>query len=116
MKNSEFKKRAVRHGELLLIPVDELPTDAVEVFTGNEYILAHSETGHHHVAVGELTVFRPVGADSPDLFVKVHAPSRIEHRKTVEAHETKILRPGLYIARPKTEYDPFADVLAVVRD
>lgn len=120
MKNKDYKTRMIRHGEMLLIPVDTLPENVEQVFEGREYIVAHSETGHHHVAVAEapsgLTIFKPIGADSPDIYMKVSAPSKIEHRKTFDQHETKGIAEGIYLCRPKTEYDPFMKLIQQVRD
>jgi hypothetical protein len=120
MTKEEYRKRLIRHGELLLIPINELPANLEQTFVGERYIVAHSETGHHHVAVADapnaLTVFRPIGADSPDLYLKVSAPSKIEHQKDFDKHETKTIPEGIYLCRPKSEYDPFAKIIQQVRD
>jgi len=105
----------IRHGEMLLIPVDEMP-EVEQIFKGKQYIVAHSETGHHHIAVGDLTVFRPIGADTTDIYLRANKESVIEHRKSFDKHETKTILPGLYLCRAKTEYDPFAKMIQKVRD
>lgn len=118
MNKKTIRKNAIRHGEILLIPIEVMP-EVEQVYEGERYILGHSETGHHHVAVGEgkaLTVFKPIGADSQDIYLRVNSASRIEHLKTHEKHETKTLNEGLYLVRPKTEYDPFAKMIQQVRD
>lgn len=119
MNKRTFSKKAIRHGEMLLIPVDEMAEQTEQVYEGNRFIVGHSETGHHHVAVGTkkaLTVFKPVGADSQDLYLRVNSASRLEHLKTHDKHETKVLHEGLYLVRPKNEYDPFAKMIQQVRD
>lgn len=116
MTNSEFTKRAIRHGEVVITPVDELPAQIETIFEGKEYIVGHSETGHHHVAVGDITMFRPVGADDQTLFMRVNKDSKIEHRKAFDKHETKLLLKGLYTVTIKKAYDYFAKVLTEVRD
>lgn len=108
----EFKKRAIRHGEVVLIPIALLPTNAQKVFNGKEYIVAHSETGHHHVAVGEVQVFQ----SGDEFFLKAVKESRIEHRKTFEQHETKVIHTGLYKIGVKNSYNYFAKRMEVVRD
>lgn len=105
----------IQHGELLLIPITELP-DAQEVYSGNEYVVGHSETGHHHLAVGDVTVYKPMGADTSDLFLKVNDVSKIVHQKTFDRHKDIEIPVGLYIVRPKQEYDLFADLMRQVRD
>lgn len=119
MKKTEIETNAIRHGEVLLIPVDAMP-EVQQIFEGKKYIVGHSETGHHHVAVGTkakaLTVFKPIGADTQDLYLRVNSTSKLEHVKTFDAHETKMLNEGLYLVRPKNEYDPFAKLVRRVQD
>jgi hypothetical protein len=113
MKNTEFKQRAVRHGELLLLPVDELPAGAVETFAGKSYVCAHSETGHHHVAVADsLNVFSFEGR----TFMRAGENGRIEHKKSFDFHETKALVKGLYEVTIKKAYDYFTKRRVNVQD
>lgn len=120
MTNEDYQKRMLRHGELLLLPLEELPEGVEQVSQGQSYIVGHSETGHHHIAVAErkdaLTVYKPVGADSQDIYLRVSAPSKVEHKKTHDKHETIDLPEGVYLVRPKTEYDPFMKLIQAVRD
>lgn len=120
MRNKDYQNKMFRHGEILAIPIDKLPENVEQVFEGKEYVLAHSETGHNHVAVGTVpnafTVYKPVGADSPDLYLKVSASSKVEHKKTHDRHKDIDLPEGIYLVRPKTEYDPFAKMIQQVRD
>lgn len=119
MNKTDFRQRAVRHGEIMLIPVDRLPENLEVVEQGKRVIVGHSESGHHHVAVCEaadLTLLRPAGADSPDLFLKVAAPARIEHLKEFDRHETKTLEAGYLRIVNKTEYDYFTKVNRRVLD
>ena len=44
-----MKKQIVRHGEVILKPIAELPKEARLELETNIHIVAHSETGHHHV-------------------------------------------------------------------
>jgi len=119
MTNKEFKERAVRHGEVVLIPIDKLPEDLKQIETGRQVIVGHSESGHNHVAVCDtesLALFRPKGADSPDLFLEVLHESRIEHRKTFDRHETKVLKPGLFRIYIKAGYNYFLKRMEKVVD
>jgi hypothetical protein len=116
MNNKTIQKKMVRHGELIMVPVSKLPQGFEESFKGSEFIVAHSETGHHHVAVGDVTIYRPIGGDSADIYLRANKDSVIEHRKTHDKHETKPIFKGLYLCRPKTEYDPFAKLVRKVQD
>lgn len=112
MTNEEFERRAVRHGEVLLKPIDELPEGAKEIYAGNKYIVAESETHHHHVAVGDVRVFEW----NNRRFLEAVKDSRIEHVKTFEKHETKPLFKGFFEIKIKKAYDYFKKRLEAVRD
>ena len=43
------KPQIVRHGEVILKPIKSLPEGASLIKETREYIVAHSETGHHHI-------------------------------------------------------------------
>lgn len=119
MTNEEFKRKAIRHGEVMITPIDELPANLERVSIGAKAIIGHSESGHHHVAVcdtAELELLRPNGADSPDLYLKVSAVSRVEHLKEFDRHDTTKLEPGIYYINTKTQYDYFAKREAKVMD
>lgn len=120
MKNATFAKKALRHGEAMVTPVDALPEGIEQVYEGKEFVLAHSETGHNHIAFagagGTISVFKPVGADDGTLFLKVSKDSRIEHLKSFDKHETLNLFKGVYQVTIKKAYDYFAKRLERVRD
>jgi hypothetical protein len=115
MKNEnldDFGKRAVRHGEVMLIPIQSLPEGAKETFRGKEYVVAHSETGHNHVAVGDIRVF----GFQDRIFIEAVKDSKIEHLKTFEQHPTQPLLKGFFEVTVKKAYDYFAKRMANVRD
>lgn len=120
MKNQTFKQKAIRHGEVVITPIDALPAGIEQVYEGREFVVGHSETGHHHVAVAELptglTVFKPRGADDQTLFLRVSGGARVEHRKTHDRHEPKSLLEGLYTVTIKKAYDYFAKRMTRVMD
>lgn len=120
MNNKTFNKKAIRHGEVMITPIEALPDGVEQIYAGREYIVGHSETRHHHVAVadigGTITMFRPVGADDSTLFMRVSKDSRIEHRKTFDSHETKVLFKGLYTVTIKKAYDYFKKAMTKVMD
>ena len=105
-----FKERAIRHGEIVITPVDKLPDGLERVEVGSQIIIGHSESGHHHVAVCDtdgLTLLRPAGADDQGLYLQVEGVARIEHLKPYDRHETKSIQPGYYFVNTKEQYDYF---------
>ena len=116
MNKDEFTKRAIRHGEVVLTPIDELPDGVEQIYDGKEYIVGHSESGHVHTAIGNLTIFQPVGADDSVLYLRANKDSVVKHRKSFDKHETKTIFKGLYMRTIKTAYDYFAKVQTRVID
>ena len=135
MQKSEYQEKMFRHGELLFVPVDELPQGVEQIYTGKEFIVGHSETGHHHVAVGDVTAFTPltegtifetvcrqIAGENRENWplslqpLQVNKDSQVKHLKTFDQHETLELFSGCYLVPSKTEFDPFAKLIQRVRD
>lgn len=141
MDMQTFQDKAVRHGEVIILPIDEsnkklmkLIGKVEEVYSGKEHVIGHSETGHHHVLVGDVAVCKPLSiATDPTLYkqaaeaiygsefdadgnrmwpqefvlFKAKSDSVIDHRKTFDRHDTKDIATGWYVKHTKEVYDPF---------
>lgn len=96
----------VFQGDLMIMRVaaDGIPKD---VKTQDHNIVAHSETGHHHIAVGADVL---AGLDPMVMFLRAKGPHLdIEHQRDFDTHET--LRfytdPGdTFIIKRQREYVP----------
>lgn len=112
--------KPIRHGELLLVPVGYIPTGKLESATSK--ILAHSETGHHHVLEGKnlkygrATPFEVITDPEDNVFVRLMAPGTLVHKKEFDRHADLVIAPGMYRVKHKTEYDLFGDVIRAVID
>lgn len=119
----------IRHGEAVLIKIAELPQGAIGTACG-EFIVAHSETGHNHVAVGTVTEYKRFDvasirkqlneicydhAEVTGLF-RSSGTSRLEHRKLFDAHPTVDIPDGLWVITIKQQYNPFAKMIERTRD
>lgn len=100
-------------GDVLFRRVDAVPAHAVKApATGHEIVVAHSETGHHHVMVldhkrGEPAAEMFAAKDNPLLaWLKVNRPVTLEHRRPFDTHETIRFSPGVYEIRRQREYSP----------
>ncbi len=71
-------------GDLLLIKVASLPKGAEQT---EDLIVAHSETGHHHVAVGDVERFMMPGGDGMISYLVARGPAQIEHKRDWDTHE-----------------------------
>lgn len=85
-----------RHGDVQLIKVDNLPTEAKKL---KRKELAFGEvTGHaHRIDVGEIFETK-----NGELYLKVDKLTKVSH----EEHKTKVVDPGYYKINIKRQYTP----------
>lgn len=104
------KNKCIRHGEAMLIPVD------VHVI-GKEhtsFIVAHSETGHHHVLESETPFV--VSEVDKQFIIELFEPAQLVHKKMTDKHKTLPVAPGKYKVVYKNEYNPFLQEIQKVLD
>ena len=104
-----FKTMAAQ-GDLLLTRIDALP-DGLEKNspTDGKHIVAHSETGHHHVidAVrGKSTVkMYRLPEEIYEAFIVVEGDAAtLEHERSFDTHEPIKIEPGVYRISRQREY------------
>lgn len=100
-----------RHGEILLVPVNKLPKGKISKH--RDFIVGHSETGHHHILESQ-TKFDVL--DKAQLYIRLFQPAELTHKKSTNKHRTLKVVPGVYKVVHKTEYDPFAKIKRRVFD
>ena len=101
--------RMAAQGDFIIRRIEEIPGEVEAVAPENGvFVVAHSETGHNHVLEAEhVTAYKPAGVKEVDLyqmFLKVDAPSEINHLRSYDTHETLIVPPGKYEIRRQREY------------
>lgn len=106
----------IRHGEVIMKP-SVLPEGAVLKQEEKEIIVAHSETGHHHV-LSTLDMSKiKVYAHNGDTYVEVPQMAELWHQKSgKDIHKTHQVTPSVYKIVLKKEFDYFAGILRSVRD
>ena len=106
-----FQNQAAQ-GDLFIRRIDKLPAGLKPMTTeAGKYIVAHSETGHHHVieARPHVTVF---ATDDPlvSYLQVVEATDAmetvIEHLRNFDTHESIKVGAGNYEIRRQREYTP----------
>ena len=107
----DTKKTIIRHGELLLIPVLEMPEGNPSKV--KNYTAAHSETGHNHVLEGDIMVIEREGKD---VFIELEEDTDLVHKKSFDNHNTLTVPKGIYRLLKKKEYDPFEKAMRQVWD
>lgn len=98
------KRTPIRHGEILLVPVTEIPTGKVTKV--RECIVGHSETGHHHVLESD-EVFDQIIAANGQMFVDLDAPTPLRHRKEFQQHRELMVPAGSWKVVRKQEFAPY---------
>lgn len=90
-------------GDLNFFAVDEIPSDVTET-VAEQHVLAHSETGHHHV-VDRATV-RVYNRDEFESFLEVPQEAEVIHLRGFDTHDKINLPAGKYRVTRQREYTP----------
>lgn len=110
-----MKPQIIRHGEVILKPIDTLPTNAKLEKEEKKIIVAHSETGHHHVLEAPTNV--KVYSWNGETYLEVPELSNLWHQKTgKDVHAPHKVAPSIYKIILKKEFDYFQGILRQVRD
>lgn len=97
-------------------PILELPKEAKLEKETNKYIVAHSETGHHHVLKTDLKDFK-VFSWNGETYLEVPEISQLFHEKTGnDVHTPHKIIPSIYKVIIKKNFNYFSKVMERVRD
>lgn len=100
-----FEKMAAQ-GDIVIIKIDELPKGLTEVKSKKYHVVAHSETGHHHVLEAKKTKFFQ-GSDPMLCYAVVMTDiAELVHQRPFNTHETIGIKKGTYEIRRQREYTP----------
>jgi hypothetical protein len=115
---TKFLETIAAQGDILISKESTLPPDLLavdkldeEFYDSGKFIVAHSETGHHHIVadVPGVELFKAAN-DDMTLWLVVKTPEAfIEHERTYHTHETIGLAEGVYKIRRQREYDGDAE-------
>ena len=106
-----FKNQAAQ-GDLFIRRVDAIPANLKPMTVENgAFIVAHSETGHHHVieARPNVTVYNtddPLVSYLQVIEATEETETLIEHLRNFDTHESIKVAPGNYEIRRQREYSP----------
>lgn len=96
-------------GDILITRVKEMPKDAIEAKAEKgKFIVAHSETGHHHVVAERPGVQYFTTKDPMIAYLDVieSTEALLEHERSFDTHESILLKGGTYEIRRQREYIP----------
>ena len=95
-------------GDLMIRRIDALPEGLTPSAPekNDQHILAHSETGHHHV-IEANTATRFIDETNAFIsYLEVLSPAEIVHLRDHDTHGALSLEPGVYEIRTQREYVP----------
>ena len=100
----QFKNMAAQ-GDVLIIKIDTIPknTEKEEV-VNNEYIVTHSETGHHHVMDAEKSIMYKHESNPFICYLSVSEPTALIHKRAFDTHEPILFDKGVYEIRRQREH------------
>ena len=101
--------KPMAQGDLLIIPIEKMPDNVrPAAIVGGQYIVAHSETGHHHVIDWARAEVFEAADDAFIAYLKtIGDGADIEHKRDFHTHETIGLAPNkTYEIRRQREYVP----------
>ncbi len=99
------------HGEIVLRP--EKNADMTGAVRKKDYVVAHSETGHDHILLGDCLVLEREGRDT---LIQVEDDAKLFHKKTNTRHNDITVKNGIYRVLSKKTYNPYLKVIKKVRD
>ena len=107
--------RYAAQGDFFIRRIDKLPADVEPIAPQKGvFVIAHSETGHHHVITAErVRAYRPKKPDIYTMFLQVDEPlpgdtlPEIKHLRGHDTHEAlQPNSPGIYEIKRQREYVP----------
>lgn len=109
-----------QQGEVRIVRIDALPTTMKAKGVAKSergYIIAHSESGHHHVLTGGDVMERAddVPAGMQVFYAILKEPAALI-QDAANAHAGFDLPAGIYEFRISREFDPFAEQARRVAD
>ena len=94
-------------GDLMIRRIDAIPSAAKRSEgVDGRHILAHSETGHHHVIESRAAERFIDETNAFIAYLEVSDSTVLEHLREFDTHEPYLLTPGLYEVRNAREYTP----------
>jgi hypothetical protein len=100
-----IEKQAAQ-GDVMFRRIEALPPDATPILaTKGAFVVAHSETGHHHVVLERPGVRMFAAMDVLKSYLVVEdEPATVEHKRDFDTHAPFALSPGTWEVRRQREH------------
>lgn len=100
-----FKTQAAQ-GDTLFRRVKSIPKTAKRQKPDGDVIVAHSETGHHHLFRKDSGVTLYTTDDPLVCYLRIESVATLEHMRPHDTHEPISFAPGCYEVRRQREHTP----------
>jgi hypothetical protein len=101
-----FKDQAAQ-GDIFIRRIHSLPDDAEKNTPDNgQYVVAHSETGHHHTIEARQADFYTAANDPMIMYLVVSESADLIHNRSFDKHDEIRLDAGIYEIRRQREHAP----------
>ena len=99
--------KCAAQGDLLITRIDEIPSGTIPAkIEDGQYVLAHSETGHHHVIEADACECMEAANDPFVSYLRVTKSASLRHLRSFDTHAPIHVQPGLYRINRQREYTP----------
>jgi len=102
-------RKAHVQGDCYLVPIKAVPADAKPMQSENgQFIITHSETGHHHVVMERPDVRQFSGMDIFRGFLEISGdePAELVHLRDHHTHAPQSIEPGAWLIQRQAAYTP----------
>jgi hypothetical protein len=101
-------RKAIPQGDCYLVPIKAVPVEAKPVAAeGGQFIITHSETGHHHVVVERPDIRQFGGMNMFQGFLDVaNEPADLVHLRDHHTHAPQTIAPGAWLIQRQAAYTP----------
>ena len=97
-------------GDCFLVRIDALPEGVADANPENgSYVVAHSETGHHHLIEANqdhVKMYEDPGDPLTAYLMVIGDDVKLEHQRSFDTHEALSFSPGIFQVRRQREYTP----------
>ena len=104
----DVTRKAIPQGDVTLVPIMNVP-EGMQIINSEKgkYIIAHSETGHHHTVLDRPDITMYKGMDTfRDYLVVQDKPVELKHDRVEHNHKTQIIPVGSWIVQRQASYTP----------
>lgn len=111
--------QVIQQGEVRIMRIAKLPTDETLTpvqKTKQGFILAHSESGNHHLLTGGEVLERPAKITGLQRMYAVIEQTEKVIQDAGSPHKTHILEAGIYDIRISREFNPFLQQARKISD